>query len=57
MNRFSKELVKSIGEACERAEGKRGSVRVHVVEVPDVRVIRREAPDVEFAEDFGFRRR
>ena len=54
MNKFSKELVKSMGEACEHAEGKRDDVRVHVVEVPDVRAIRRKLrmSQSEFAERF-----
>ena len=34
MNNFSKELIESLTEACEHAEGKPSSVRVHVVEVP-----------------------
>jgi putative transcriptional regulator len=42
MNKFNKDLVKSMGEACEHAEGKGVGVRVHVVEVPDVRAIRRK---------------
>jgi len=42
MNKFSKELIESLTEACEHAEGKRSEVRVHVVEVPDVRAIRRQ---------------
>jgi hypothetical protein len=33
MNKFSKELVESMTEACEHAEGKPGRVRVHVVDV------------------------
>ena len=41
MNKFSKELIESMTEAGEHAEGKPGPVRVHVVEVPDVRAIRR----------------
>jgi putative transcriptional regulator len=41
MNRFSKELIESLTEACEHAEGKPDTVRVHVVEVPDVKAIRR----------------
>jgi putative transcriptional regulator len=54
MNKFSKDLVKSMGEACEHAEGKRNSARVHVVEVPDVRAIRRKLrmSQTEFAERF-----
>jgi putative transcriptional regulator len=41
MNKFSTELIESLTEACEDAESKLGGVRVHVVEVPDVRAIRR----------------
>jgi putative transcriptional regulator len=41
MNKFSKELIESLTEAVEHAEGRPGAVRVHVVEVPDVRAIRR----------------
>ena len=42
MNNFSRELIKSMGEACVHAEGKRTGVRIHVLEVPDVRAIRRK---------------
>ena len=42
MNKFSKELIESLTEACEHAEGKRSEVRGHMVEVPDVRAIRRQ---------------
>jgi len=42
MNKFSKDLVKSLGEACDHAEGRVSSARVRVVEVPDVRAIRRK---------------
>lgn len=31
-----------MGEACAHAEGKRTGVRTHVLEVPDVRAIRRK---------------
>jgi hypothetical protein len=41
MNKFSRELIESMTEAAEHAEGKRQANRVHVVEVPDVRAIRR----------------
>jgi putative transcriptional regulator len=41
MNKFSKELIESMTEACEHVEGTPLAVRVHVVEVPDVRAIRR----------------
>jgi putative transcriptional regulator len=51
MNKFSKELIESMTEACEHAEGKPGRVRVHVVDVPDVRAIRRRLrmSQMEFA--------
>jgi putative transcriptional regulator len=54
MNKFSKDLIKSMGEACTHAEGKRNDLRVHVVEVPDVRAIRRKLrmSQSEFAERF-----
>jgi hypothetical protein len=41
-NKFSKGLIKSLGEAADHAEGRASSARVHVVEVPDVRAIRRK---------------
>ncbi len=40
MNKFSKDVVKSLGEACDHAEGRASSARIHVIEVPDVRAIR-----------------
>jgi putative transcriptional regulator len=54
MNKISKDLVKSMGEARTHAEGKRNGVCVHVVEVPDVRAIRRKLrmSQSEFAERF-----
>ena len=42
MNKFSKDLIKSLSEAADHAEGRASSARVHVVEVPDVRAIRRQ---------------
>lgn len=42
MNKFSKELIESLAEACEHAEGRPSGVRVNVVDVPDVRAIRRQ---------------
>ena len=42
MNKFGKELIESLTEACQHAEGKPSKVRVNVVEIPDVRAIRRE---------------
>ena len=41
MNKFSKDLVESLTDAVEHAEGRPTGVRVHIVEVPDVRAIRR----------------
>ena len=41
MNKFSKELIESLTEACDHAEGKPSAMRVQIVEVPDVRAIRR----------------
>jgi putative transcriptional regulator len=42
MNKFSKELIESLTQAVEHAEGKPTGTRTHVVEVPDVRAIRRQ---------------
>jgi putative transcriptional regulator len=42
MNKFSKELIASLTEAVEHAESKPTDVRTHLVEVPDVRAIRRQ---------------
>jgi putative transcriptional regulator len=54
MNKFSKDLIKSLGEAVEHAEGRASSARVHVVEVPDVRAIRRKLhmSQEEFAQSY-----
>jgi len=40
MNKFSRDLIQGMEEAAAFAEGKKTGVRVHVVEVPDVRAIR-----------------
>lgn len=42
MNTFSKDLIESLTQAVEHAEGKPTDARTHVVEVPDVRAIRRQ---------------
>jgi hypothetical protein len=39
VNKLSRDLVQAMKEAAEFAEGKTIGVRVHVVEVPDVRAI------------------
>ena len=51
MNEFGEELIESMTEACGHAEGKASRVRVHAVEVPDVRAIRRRLrmSQMEFA--------
>jgi len=41
MSKFGKELIESLHQAVDHAEGRSQSVRVTVVEVPDVRAIRR----------------
>jgi putative transcriptional regulator len=41
MNKFSKDLLQGMKEACEFAEGKSSAARVHVVAAPDVRAFRR----------------
>ncbi len=41
MSKFGNELIQSMTEAVEHAESKTGAVRVQVVEVPDVKAIRR----------------
>ncbi len=41
MNRFSKELIQSLSEAVAHAEGKKAAARVHVIEGPEVRAIRK----------------
>ena len=41
MRRFSKDLVESLTQAVEFARGNKAGARVHVVQVPDVRAIRR----------------
>jgi putative transcriptional regulator len=54
MNKFSKDLVKSLSEARNHEEGRASSARVHVVEVPDVRAIRRKLhlSQQEFAQKY-----
>jgi putative transcriptional regulator len=41
MSTFGKELIESLAEARAHAEGDSEGVRIHVVEVPDVREIRK----------------
>jgi putative transcriptional regulator len=42
MSKFSRDLMQGTEEAAAFAEGKKSGARVHVVEVPDVRAIRRQ---------------
>jgi putative transcriptional regulator len=54
MNKFSKNLIKSLGEATDHAKGRASSARVHVIKVPDVRTIRRKLhiSQPEFAQKY-----
>ena len=42
MSKFGKDLIESLTEAAAFARGAKAGARVHVVEVPDVRAIRRQ---------------
>jgi len=61
MNKFSRDLVQGMKEAAEFAEGKKIGARVHVVELPDMRAIRRQQlhkrDGVQFNYSFRYRRR
>jgi putative transcriptional regulator len=54
MNKFSKDLTRSMREACDHAEGGSNLARVQVIEVPDVRAIRRKLrmSQMEFAQSY-----
>lgn len=54
MSKFGEDLVQGLTEAVEFARGKRAGARVTVVEVPDVRAIRRglHMSQHEFADAF-----
>ena len=41
MSKFGKDLIESLTEAVAHAQGKPSGVRTYIVEVPDVRAIRR----------------
>jgi putative transcriptional regulator len=41
VNKFSRDLIEGLTQAVEHAEGRRAAERMHVIEVPDVRAIRR----------------
>jgi len=42
MSRFGKTLIESLTDAVAHARGEPSGVRVHAIEVPDVRAIRRK---------------
>jgi len=54
MNKFSKDLVQGMKGACEFVEGKQAGAKIHLIEVPNVRAIRRQLhmSQHEFADDF-----
>jgi len=54
MSKFGEDLVQGLAEAVEFAHGKKAGARVAVVEVPDVRAIRRglHMSQHEFADAF-----
>jgi putative transcriptional regulator len=54
MSKFGEDLVQGFKEAVAFARGNKAGARVHVVEVPDVRAIRRllHMSQHEFAEAF-----
>jgi DNA-binding transcriptional regulator YiaG len=42
MNKFGTNRIKSLGEVIEHAKGRARCARINVIEVPDVRAIRRK---------------
>lgn len=42
MSEFGKDLIESMGEALDHAKGKKTAAKVHAVEVPDVRALRKQ---------------
>ncbi len=42
MSKFGKDLIESLTDAVAHARGEASGVRLHTVEVPDVRAIRRQ---------------
>ncbi len=42
MSKFGEDLIESLTEAVAHARGEKTAVRVHAVETPDVRAIRRK---------------
>ncbi len=54
MSNFAKDLIEGMQEAVAHTDGKTAAATVHVVEVPDVRAIRRQLhmSQHEFAEAY-----
>ena len=54
MSKFGEDLIEGLTEAVDFARGDKGGARVHVVEMPDVRAIRRRLhmSQHEFADAF-----
>ena len=54
MSKFGEDLIESLTDALAHARGEESGVRVHTVEVPDVRAIRRKLhmSQQEFAETY-----
>jgi putative transcriptional regulator len=54
MTKFGDALIESLGDALAHARGAASGVRVHTVEVPDVRAIRRKLKmsQLAFAETY-----
>lgn len=54
MSKFGEELIESLTDALAHARGETSGVRIHTVEVPDVRAIRRRLhmSQQEFADTY-----
>lgn len=54
MKKLEAELIQSLTEACEHAEGNNPAIRTNTVEIPDVRAIRRQLrmSQQEFAQNY-----
>jgi putative transcriptional regulator len=54
MSKFGEQLIESLTDALAHARGETSGVRVHTVEVPDVRAIRRQLhmSQQQFAETY-----
>ena len=54
MSEFGKDLIESMGEALDHAKGKKSAAKEHIVEVPDVRALRKKLAmsQAEFADAY-----